>query len=227
MVKWEDFQRALEKSFNSAYQEGKSYVDIRASDLHREVGGYLGTSHRMPVCCSVMRKNMQEGDEVLYEPPSGQGASLTIRYYLPRKPASQSFLISSPELDKIEYPKEQANAEFENIARKVMSEHFGMQLTKGRVAGIPKEFDMVSADCKIVGDAKYLTMVHGVSKPPAKFSMIAEYVWLLEKSPATHKFLVFGHDRRVPQEWLKVYGHLVKDVAFYFLDENGKLEKLN
>jgi hypothetical protein len=34
--------------------------------------------------------------------------------------------------------------------------------------------------------------------------------------------------RRVPQEWLRRYGHLVKDVIFYFLDEQKQtLEKLN
>jgi len=227
MVQPEDFQRALEKRFDQAHRRGESYVDIKASDLHREVGGYPGPNHRMPLCCRVMRKNMQDGDVVLQEPPCGQGASLTIRYYLPRKTASQSFLTPSLETDIIKYQKDKQNIEFENIARKVMSEHFKTHLVKGRVAGIPKEFDMVSADCRIVGDAKYLTMVHGISIPPAKFSNIAEHVWLLEKTTATHKFLVFGHDRRVPQEWLKRYGHLVKDVAFYFVDENGKLEKLN
>ena len=136
---------------------------------------------------------MQEGDEVLYEPPSKKGASLMIRYHLPRKPALQaSSVASSFGTDVIEDSKEQPNVEFENFARRVMSEHFGTQLRKGRVSGIPKEFDMVSADCKIVGDAKYFTMVRGVFIPPAKFSVIAEHVWLLEKTTATHKFLVFG-----------------------------------
>jgi 5-methylcytosine-specific restriction protein A len=40
----------------------------------------------MPVCCDVMRAAIASdvGDRVLQEPPSGQGASLTIRYVLPR-----------------------------------------------------------------------------------------------------------------------------------------------
>ena len=33
-----------------------------------------------------------------------------------------------------------------------------------------------------------------------------------------NKFLVFGNDRRVPEEWLKRYGKLVKDVNFFFYD---------
>ena len=39
---------------------------------------------QIPACCSVMYTEMQEGDEVMEEPLSGQGASLTIRYRLPR-----------------------------------------------------------------------------------------------------------------------------------------------
>ena len=64
---------------------------------------------------------------------------------------------------------------FELIAAKVMSEHFGVRLGPGKVAGTPKTFDLVSSDGSIVGDAKYYTMVRGVSPPPAKRSVIAEY----------------------------------------------------
>jgi hypothetical protein len=92
--------------------------------------------------------------------------------------------------------------------------------------GIPKLFDLVSSDKTIIGDAKYLTMVRGTSIPPAKFATIAEYVWLLEKTGAKKKFLVFGKDKRVPLEWLKRYGSLVNHIDFYFIDENQKLEKL-
>ena len=69
-------------------------------------------------------------------------------------------------------------------------------------------------------------MVGGTSIPPAKFATIAEYVWLLEKIPCEKKFLVFGNDKRVPNEWLKRYKTLVSDVAFYFINEDNQLEKL-
>ncbi|MCK5582489.1 MAG: hypothetical protein KAI33_01800, partial [Elusimicrobiales bacterium] len=83
-------------------------------------------------------------------------------------------------------------------------------------------------DGSIIGDAKYFTLVHGRSLPPAKFSVIAEHVWLLEKTKAKRKFLVFGNDKRVPEEWLKRYGNLVKNIVFYFIDdENEKIKKLN
>lgn len=93
--------------------------------------------------------------------------------------------------------------------------------------GVHKKFDMVSDDGKYIGDAKFFTMVKGKKLPPAKFSVIAEHVWLLENTEAEHKFLVFGNDRRVPEEWLKRYGNLVKSVKFFFLKhENMQLIEL-
>jgi hypothetical protein len=37
------------------------------------------------MCCAVMRSEMSAGDAILQEPPKKQGASLTIRYELPRR----------------------------------------------------------------------------------------------------------------------------------------------
>jgi 5-methylcytosine-specific restriction protein A len=49
------------------------------------IGGYPGAGkHRMPVCCEAMRSEKRAGDEIVFEPPKGKGASLTIRYRLPR-----------------------------------------------------------------------------------------------------------------------------------------------
>ena len=131
----------------------------------------------------------------------------------------------SPDNDKSRSLK--GPIEFENFARRVMSNFFGVPLHKGRKECWPKEFDMVSPDYKIVGDAKYYSMVRGEKIPPAKFSTIAEHVWMLEKIDADIKFLVFGNDKRVPVEWLKRYGHLVEDVVFYFIHEDGTVEQLS
>lgn len=117
-------------------------------------------------------------------------------------------------------------ASFEDQARRVMSKYFGVELAIGKVAGVPKGFDLVSPDKQIVGDAKFYTMVNGVGLPPAKFATIAEYVWLLEKVPAKHKFTVFGNDRRVPEEWLKRYGRLISGVEFFFLHPSDAVERL-
>jgi hypothetical protein len=115
---------------------------------------------------------------------------------------------------------------FEDLARSVMSAHFGVSLVMGQVSGVPKAFDLVSPDGSVVGDAKYFTLVQGQRLPPVKFSVIAEHVWLLEKTKASTRFLVFGNQREVPQLWLKHYGSLVSAVDFYFLSEDGALELL-
>ncbi len=119
-----------------------------------------------------------------------------------------------------------AHALFEQLARWVMADHHGVGLAPGKCVGVNKFFDMAAADRTVVGDAKYFSMVHGERLPPAKFSIIAEHVWLLEKTGAKAKFLVFGNDRRVPEKWLERYGDLASDVAFYFLGDDGRLETL-
>ncbi|NIM98871.1 MAG: HNH endonuclease [candidate division Zixibacteria bacterium] len=80
----EDFQSELNGMFASAQQQGKSFVEIKSGDLHRAVGGYPGHVHRLPTCCRVMRRNMKSGDEILHQPPGGAGATLIIRFQLPR-----------------------------------------------------------------------------------------------------------------------------------------------
>ncbi len=107
-----------------------------------------------------------------------------------------------------------------------MSEHFGTPLRERQVADIPKRFDFVSDDETLIGDAKYFSLVGGQRLPPAKFSIIAEHVWLLEKSPAPQRFLVFGNDREVPLRWLQRYGSLAPSVTFFFLSDEGELEQL-
>lgn len=79
-----DFQAALDELLALAEQEGNLFVDVKAGELHRRVGGYPGHNHRMPTCCDVMRGAMVAGDTVLYAPPKGKGATLEIRYRLPR-----------------------------------------------------------------------------------------------------------------------------------------------
>ncbi len=117
--------------------------------------------------------------------------------------------------------------EFESVARKLMSSHFGAELRARKFPDHPKAFDLVSADGQIVGDAKFFSMVRGSRIPPAKWSVISEHIWLLERTPAKTKFLVFGNDRRVPTGWLKRWGtYLGGDIQFYFINEEGRIEQL-
>jgi len=87
----DEFRETLYRIFYEAFKQGQTAIEVNAGDLHARVGGYPGTNHRMPSCCSVMRAAMDPsaGDRVLSEPRRGQGATLTIRYTLPRavKPA--------------------------------------------------------------------------------------------------------------------------------------------
>jgi hypothetical protein len=80
----QDFRTALQKRFVQAQKYAYPHIDVQSADLHREVGHYPGSDHRMPICCDVMRQAMRDADKVLQESPSGQGASLLIRYMLPR-----------------------------------------------------------------------------------------------------------------------------------------------
>lgn len=75
-------------------------------------------------------------------------------------------------------------ATFEALVGRVLGEQFGTALSPGMVSGIRKQFDYVSADGQIVGDAQYYTLIGGERLPPAKFATIAEHVWLLEKTNA-------------------------------------------
>jgi len=79
-----DFQKELNEIFEIAQNQGNPHVDVKSGDLHRRVGGYPKHNHRMPLCCKIMKQNMKQGDQILQQPPSGQGATLLIRYKLPR-----------------------------------------------------------------------------------------------------------------------------------------------
>jgi 5-methylcytosine-specific restriction protein A len=82
--KSEDFQAALDKIFEESMRNKLKSITVVSGELHRKVGGYPGSNHRMPICCSVMKKNIKKDDKIIYEPPSGKGATLKIEYKLPR-----------------------------------------------------------------------------------------------------------------------------------------------
>jgi uncharacterized membrane protein len=79
-----DFWLQLHLLLDNAFEAGEKSIDVEAGELHRMVGWYPGPNHRMPVCCRVMRGEMQTEDVVLEEPLKGSGASLRVRYQLPR-----------------------------------------------------------------------------------------------------------------------------------------------
>ena len=76
----DDFADELSRILDEAEREGRKHIDVNAGEIHKGLGGYPGTDHRVPVCCNVMKAAMVPnlGDKVLHEPPSGRGTSLTI-----------------------------------------------------------------------------------------------------------------------------------------------------
>ncbi len=88
----EDFESELDRLFGAASAAGHTCVEVVAAELHRAVGGYPGPAgnHRMPLCCSVMLAAMSPGDEIITSPPNGRGATLRIRFTLPRGTRRQS-----------------------------------------------------------------------------------------------------------------------------------------
>src|SRR5947199_10638832 len=81
-----EFRAVLDRLLREAEASGRDRILVRAGDLHGIVGGYPGPTHRMPVCCEVMRRAMGPGDRIVQQPPKGNGASLTVSYTLPRGP---------------------------------------------------------------------------------------------------------------------------------------------
>lgn len=118
-------------------------------------------------------------------------------------------------------------AAFTRRARGAMRALLGVSLVPGTVEGVPREFELVSPDRQMVGSVVYCAPVQGQWLPPAKFSLIGERVWLLDKTGAEVVFLVFGYDRDVPWLWLSRYGHLAPRVQFYYLSVEGALDRLD
>jgi hypothetical protein len=137
--------------------------------------------------------------------------------------------LSSPGATRLEEPVAgpHASETFAERARAAMSLYLGVELAPNVIPGVLWAFDMVSPDQSMTGCALYYAPVQGQHLPPAKFSLIAERIWLLERAGARDRFLVFGYDRDVPLLWLERYGHLASGVGFFYLDGDGSVEELN
>ena len=119
-----------------------------------------------------------------------------------------------------------AAVRFEELARPVLAKHYAVLLPPGSVSGVRKRFDFVSPDYQVVGDVMYFPRVGGLGLPSAKLSIVGEHLWLLEKTRAPTRFLVFGNDRELPLRWLERYGNLTSTATFFFLSGSGALETL-
>ena len=84
MPSTEDFRTTLRDVLTKADEYGFVAVDVNSGNLHRRVGDYPGNDHRMPMCCEAMYSEMKVKDSIISQPESGQGASVVVRYKLPR-----------------------------------------------------------------------------------------------------------------------------------------------
>lgn len=110
---------------------------------------------------------------------------------------------------------------FEDYARRYFSDtwHTNLKPRTVRIGGqVDYKFDLVSADQRIVGDAKWLK---NIRDPAAKWQGISEYVWLLQKVKADKLFMVFGQDVEVPERYLKRMRPLIAPVEFYSWTTQG------
>jgi 5-methylcytosine-specific restriction protein A len=83
-LRTDDFRTAIRGLLGDAQRHEKGSLIVTAGELHRQLGGYPGPNHRMPACCGAMRSLMRDGDVCVGGPEKGNGASLAIRYLLPR-----------------------------------------------------------------------------------------------------------------------------------------------
>ena len=71
----DDFKMELYRMMNESVRQRRATAEINAGKLHRRVGEYPGRSHRMPMCCAVMREALatDAGDIIVDEPPEVKG----------------------------------------------------------------------------------------------------------------------------------------------------------
>ncbi|MBN9145697.1 MULTISPECIES: hypothetical protein [unclassified Novosphingobium] len=80
----QDFVDAIRARLRQAELGNAGHLDINSGELHRSLGGYPGPKAAMPSCCNAMYAEQRASDQIISQPPKGRGASLTIRYFLPR-----------------------------------------------------------------------------------------------------------------------------------------------
>ncbi len=83
ILKAQDVENEIRRRWIEAHSAGASCVDIRAGDVHRDLGG----KNRVPQVCQVMMRLREPQDSVIDGSPSGQSTTLTVRYLLPRLPS--------------------------------------------------------------------------------------------------------------------------------------------
>jgi hypothetical protein len=123
--------------------------------------------------------------------------------------------------------------EFENKARNAIEKELDCILNNGKINinGKVKDFDLLNIDEKIVGDIKHYKMTSGGNNPSAKFSVLNEYSWLMQKleqfqKEKWRKVFVIGEDSNVVKKYISTYDAWLDDIEIYFCNAVGKLTKM-
>lgn len=109
-------------------------------------------------------------------------------------------------------------------ARDALRHAHGVPFAAASPAPLRAPLALVSGDGRIVGDALYGVRHHRGRVAPARIAAISERVWLLERTPAEERILVFLATDPAPREWLRRYGHVQRGVRFLALGRGGLAE---
>ena len=121
---------------------------------------------------------------------------------------------------------------FEGMARNAIEKEVGGTLPGGEtgITGKTKRFDLLNVDGRIVGDIKHYRMTAGGNIPSAKFSILNEYAWLMQRleqhqKRKWRKIFVIGDDPVVVKKYSSTYDAWLDDIEIYFCDAKGRLKK--
>lgn len=243
----EDFERQLDDIFRDAEEHELDSIEIKAADLHRAVGDYPGPDHRMPLCCAAMRRAMVPTDVIVAAPPKGNGASLTIRYDIPRPDAASddatppvnSALLPSPDakFQRIgSVSNTQVGIDFENAAIAMFAAkgikvepNFAVSVGVGRLRK-KHRFDIGSGDPPVLIECKSHRWTTGGNAPSAKLTVWNEAMYYFAVAPLGFRKILFvlrdfseQRGQTLAEHYLSRFLHLVpEDVEIWEYDEDDR-----
>ena len=117
---------------------------------------------------------------------------------------------------------------FEDNVRKLLEDLYKTTFLKDdfvKINGKTKKFDFVDSKNKIVGDSKYYSFTKTGKRPSAKFSILNEYIWLLQKLPLNwKKFIVIGKDEILVKKYVDEYLPWLEGIKIYYSDGKNELK---
>lgn len=67
----------IKNQIQKAKEQGLNNITLTSGDIQKGVG----LKNRLPLVCNAMRKCMNEKSEIIFETPSGQSSTLTIKWH--------------------------------------------------------------------------------------------------------------------------------------------------